>query len=114
MGKKFSVCFGAFEIREDLKRLFEDVTVERVSIKQDQLLARVYISYDRLITKDHIFALEKELDSAFFSAKGLSTRIIEDYHLNEQYLLIQNSQDSNEKKYQRLIPFYFLKALLYL
>ncbi len=85
MGKKFSEAFGAVEIREDLKRLFEDVNVDRIVIRQNEQAVRINISYDRLITKDHIFALEKELDAAVFSEKGLHTCIVEDYHLGDQY-----------------------------
>ncbi len=85
MGKKFSETFGAADIREDLKRLFEDVIVDRVVIKQKEQIVKVYITYDKLITKDHIFALEKELDKAVFTDKGLRTRIVEDFHLNTQY-----------------------------
>ena len=85
MGKLFSEHFGATPIREDLKRLFEDVTVDRMVIKQDEKKVKLYISYDKLITKDHVFALEQELDDAIFADKGLHTCILEDYHLTSQY-----------------------------
>ena len=97
MSKRFSETFGMLDIRDDLKRLFEDVDIDRVVVKQDESRVKIYISYDRMITKDHIFALQKELDSAIFTSKGLSTSIIEDYHLNDQYdaaYVVENYFDS--------------------
>ncbi|MBR3525740.1 MAG: PHP domain-containing protein, partial [Lachnospiraceae bacterium] len=85
MGRSFQEVFGNAGIRADLMRLFEDVTVDRVVLMKRGGIAKVCISYDRLITKDHIRALEKELDVRVFSARGLKTRISEDYHLTAQY-----------------------------
>ncbi len=85
MERSFQEVFGNAGIRADLMRLFEDVTVDRVVLMKHGGIAKVCISYDRLITKDHISALERELDAKVFSSRGLRTRISEDYHLTGQY-----------------------------
>ncbi|MCR5251330.1 MAG: PolC-type DNA polymerase III [Lachnospiraceae bacterium] len=85
MRRSFRELFGTLGIREDLARLFEDVTVDSVVVRQKQKTVCIGISYDKLITRDHILDLERELDECLFAERGLTTRIAEDYHLSEQY-----------------------------
>ena len=85
MGQTFRETFGDAPIRKDLMDFFEDVIVERVMLKKSMNLVKIYISYDKMITKDHIYAMEQEMDAQMFSQRGLSVQIVEDFHLSEQY-----------------------------
>ncbi|MBR5420537.1 MAG: PolC-type DNA polymerase III [Lachnospiraceae bacterium] len=97
MPKTFRETFGEVNIREDLMRLFEDVTVDRLVLKKSEQTVKLCISYDRLIKRDHIRALERELQDKLFSDRGLKLKVLEDYHLTEQYsdeYLVENYFDS--------------------
>ena len=85
MGQTFRETFGDAPIRKDLMDFFEDVIVERVMLKKSMNLVKIYISYDKMITKDHIYAMEQEMDAQMFAQRGLSVQIVEDFHLSEQY-----------------------------
>ncbi|MBR1471286.1 MAG: PolC-type DNA polymerase III [Lachnospiraceae bacterium] len=85
MGQLFKEAFADAPIRQDLMDFFGDVMVERIMLKKSMHLVKMYISYNKLITKDHIYALEQNLNDQMFAQRGLSVQIIEDYHLSEQY-----------------------------
>ncbi len=93
----FKEAFGEVVMDQGLKDFFADVTVERVMLKKSMNLVNVYISYDRLIPKRYIYALEGELRRSFFGPKGLDVKIIEDYRLSDRYdaaYVVENYYDS--------------------
>ncbi|MBR3306712.1 MAG: PolC-type DNA polymerase III [Lachnospiraceae bacterium] len=93
----FREAFGDIGINDELMRLFEDVTVERVVIRRAESRVVIYISYDRLITKDHIMDLEREMYLKVFGEQELDVRIMEDYRLGESYdpgYIVENYYDS--------------------
>ena len=97
MEVSFREAFGQSHIRKDLEELFEDVMIDRMVVVRRENLVQVYIRYNRLIRKEYIFALERELDKRFFYERGLHCHIIEDYRLGGQYTpsnIIENYWDS--------------------
>ena len=56
MAKGFMEVFPGLKLEGSVRGLFEKVTVERVTATRQKDLIRVYISCDRLIPKQTVFA----------------------------------------------------------
>ncbi len=85
MEVSFREAFGQAGLNHELERLFEDVTIDHMFVIRRENLVQIYLSYNRLIRKEHIFELERELDRKFFAERGLHCHVIEDYHLSDKY-----------------------------
>ena len=85
MDRKFSEVFGELGLRKDIAEFFSDVTVSKVSKVTARRLLRVYITYDRMIMKDRIIALEAELARVLCGDSNWQVQVCEDYHLSSQY-----------------------------
>ncbi len=70
---------------EDLSSLLEHTTVTKVAVNEKSAKLRVYLDADRLISRKEIEKVEKSIDEAVATGHGLSTIIIERFHLSSQY-----------------------------
>ncbi|MBP3873857.1 MAG: PolC-type DNA polymerase III [Lachnospiraceae bacterium] len=70
---------------EELSSLLEHTTVTRVCVSEKSSQLKIYLDADRLIPKRQIEKIEKNFDDEFAAGQGLSTRIIEHFHLSGQY-----------------------------
>ena len=65
--------------------LFEQVMVERITATRRRDLLRIYIRSERLIEKEQIYSVEKEIKKQFFPREYLIIKIYEKFVLSEQY-----------------------------
>ncbi|MCI9526265.1 MAG: PolC-type DNA polymerase III [Lachnospiraceae bacterium] len=85
MGKLFFDVFPDLKIPSDMERLMADVEVTKVSTNRSRDHLRVYLLSSRLIEKNRIFRLEKDIKRQLFPQHELSVKIIEKYNLSGQY-----------------------------
>ena len=81
MGKLFFDVFPDLKIPSDMERLMADVEVTKVSTNRSRDHLRVYLLSSRLIEKNRIFRLEKDIKRQLFPKHELSVKIIEKYNL---------------------------------
>ncbi len=70
---------------ENLSSLLEHTTVTKVAVNEKNAQLRVYLDADRLINRKDIEKVEKSIDEAVALGHGLTTTIIERFHLSGQY-----------------------------
>ena len=85
MAKEFFDVFSELNLNDDLKGLFSDVSIVRVGRVQSREMLRIYIQGHRLITKDKIFAVEREIKRQYFPQKELKIKLMEKFQLSGQY-----------------------------
>ncbi|MCC8136567.1 MAG: PolC-type DNA polymerase III [Clostridiales bacterium] len=85
MSKPFSEVFPSLEAEGTLAGLLEYVTVDRVTMNHRRDLLHVYIDSDRLIFKKNILTLEKKIKDQLFPQSALTVKLIERFHLSDQY-----------------------------
>lgn len=83
--QKFSDTFGNLAIKPELNAIFADMDVERVLINKGQRLLKIYMRLNRLIPKEEIYALEKQLQESLSPERENIVKICEVYELSEQY-----------------------------
>ncbi len=85
MSKKFFDVFPTLKLDTGIGDLFEQVMVEKVSATKRKDFLRIYISSERLIQKEDVFRVEREIKKQFFPNAAMTIRIYERYHLSSQY-----------------------------
>jgi DNA polymerase-3 subunit alpha (Gram-positive type) len=85
MAKAFFEVFPQLKLSGHTKELMEETTVEKVSATRKQDFIRIYISSERLIDKQEIVKVEKEIRSQLFPNVSIVIKIYERFHLSAQY-----------------------------
>ncbi|MCM1182068.1 MAG: PolC-type DNA polymerase III [Roseburia sp.] len=85
MEKRFFEAFPNLKLSGVQKDLFEQVTVERITVTKRKDFLRVYIRSGRLIEKETIYAVESEVKKQFFPNDNIVIKIYERFVLSEQY-----------------------------
>ncbi len=85
MEKSFFEAFPNLKLDGVRKDLFEQVVVERITTTKRKDLLRIYIRSGRLIEKEHIYSVEKEIKNQFFPREYMVIKIYEKFVLSEQY-----------------------------
>lgn len=85
MEKSFFEAFPNLKLDGVRKDLFEQVVVERITTTKRKDLLRIYIRSGRLIEKEHIYSVEKEIKDQFFPREYMVIKIYEKFVLSEQY-----------------------------
>lgn len=85
MSKKFFEVFPTLKLDTGIEDLFEQVMVEKVSATKRKDFLRIYISSDRLIQKEDVLKVEREMKNQFFPNASMTIRIYERYSLSTQY-----------------------------
>ena len=83
--KPFLEVFPDLHIADSVRGLLELVQVERVSAARDRSSIRIYIDSPRLMHKQNIYKLEEGIREQLFPGKRITVKIVEKYHLSEQY-----------------------------
>ena len=83
--KKFFDVFQNLKLKDDIKALFEDVTVIKITTNRDHTKMRVYIESSRLIEKSAIYDVKKAIEKSLMTGKHMEVQIIEKYNLSSQY-----------------------------
>ena len=85
MAKKFFDVFPTLKLDTGIYDLFEQTMVEKVSATRRKDFLRIYLSSDRLIQKEDIFKVEREIKKQFFPSATMVIRIYEKYNLSAGY-----------------------------
>lgn len=85
MAKAFFEVFPGLKLDSKLKSLLEQTRIERVTATKQKDFVRVYLTSERLIQKDTIFTVEKEIKKQLFSGCNITIKIYEKYRLSSQY-----------------------------
>lgn len=85
MEKKFFEAFPNLKLEGVQKDLFEQVVVEKITATKRKDLLRVYIRSERLIDKESVFAVEREIKKQFFPKEFMVIKIYEHFLLSGQY-----------------------------
>ena len=85
MAKNFFDVFPTLKLDSGIRDLFALVSVEKVSATKRKDFLRIYISSDRLIRKEDVFFVEREMKRQFFPGASMIIRIYEKFHLSSQY-----------------------------
>ncbi|MBO5657480.1 MAG: hypothetical protein J6R94_04785, partial [Agathobacter sp.] len=85
MPKTFLEVFPTLQLDPDLVRLLEKTEVRKVSANHDKTHIRIYLHAERLIFKGKIWFLERQIKGQLFPNKDITVKIIESFHLSNQY-----------------------------
>ena len=65
--------------------LFSQVTVTKVTVTSVRERMRVYISSEKLIHKQYVYAVEQAIREQFFSGENIEVKLLEKFQLSRQY-----------------------------
>ena len=85
VSKSFTDVFPDLQLDNETRSLMERVQVTRVSQTPKKDFLHIYFDSDRLILKDKIWKLEKDLKKQLFSAYPIEVRIFERFQLSAQF-----------------------------
>lgn len=85
MATLFFEVFSQLQLNHELTQMFSDMEILRVGRVQSKELLRIYIYGNRLISKDKIFAVEKEIKEQYFPKEPVKIKLMEKFKLSEQY-----------------------------
>ena len=102
MSKKFFDVFPTLKLDTGIGDLFEQVMVEKVSATKRKDFLRIYISSERLIQKEDVFRVEREIKKQFFpNTLFHSIRL---YSINHYSFLSQSFSESYPPSTSMLLP----------
>ena len=85
MSKAFFDVFPSLKLDTGLQDLFAQVTVDKVTSTKRKDFLRVYITSERLIQKEDVFRVEKDIKKQFFPNMPIVIKFYEHFHLSAQY-----------------------------
>jgi len=85
MSKLFFEAFPTLELNDELRSLFEETVVDRVSTTASREYLHVYVSSNHLLPKQAVFDVEKKIKSQFFRYNKIDIKIYEKFKLSAQY-----------------------------
>ncbi len=85
MSKLFFDVFPDLKVPSETERLLQEVEVTKVSTNPQRSYLRIYLLSPRLIEKHQILGLEYDIKKQLFPDHTLSVKIIEKFHLSNQY-----------------------------
>ncbi len=109
----FSEVFPALEIKTEITG---ELHIDRITINRKRDLLRIYLTANRCIPKQTVYALEKEIRAKLFSDSDIQVKIIEKFVLSGLYtpkLLMQEYESSIKlelEKQDRLMAHMFRTA----
>ncbi len=83
--KPFFEVFKTLQVDEQVRALFEQVVVTRVSTTPKQDVFRIYITSKKLIAKNQLFQLSKQIQRQIFGYRKVQIHIFETFRLSDQY-----------------------------
>ncbi|MCD8300156.1 MAG: PHP domain-containing protein, partial [Clostridiales bacterium] len=87
MIKDFFEVFPKLKLSDDLAATLSGSQVTRVATNPQHSAIRITLSCGRLIPKESVYAVERELSRQFFARQHVAVHIAEDFHLSAQYTL---------------------------
>ena len=95
--KLFFEVFNTLVTDDELKILFQEVNVKKVSVNRTKTLLRIFILSDHIIEKKYILKMERLIEKQLMRDKHVEVKIIEEFALNDSYntrTLIDTYNDS--------------------
>ncbi len=83
--KPFFEVFRTLQVDEKTRALFSQAVVTRVSTTPSQDVLRIYMTSKKLIAKDQLFQLAKQIKKQVFGYRRVQVYIFEKFLLSEQY-----------------------------
>ena len=83
--KPFFEVFRNLQVEESVHALFEQVLVTRVSTTPNQDVLRIFILSKKLIAKNQLFQLARQIQRQVFGYRKTQVHIFEKFLLSEQY-----------------------------
>ncbi len=83
--KSFLEVFDTLELDEKMRSLLEQVVVTKVSTNRKQDVFRIYITSKKLIAKNQLFQLAKQIQRQIFGYRKVQVYILETFRLSDQY-----------------------------
>ena len=97
MSKKFFDVFPTLKVNQEMRTLFENVEVTKVTTNSDRTYLRIYFISMHLISKKHIYSMERAIKEQLFAMNLIRIQIVEKYQLSGQYTpenLLREYRDS--------------------
>ncbi len=85
MEKRFFEAFPNLKLSGVQKDLFEQASVEKITVTKRKDILRVYIRSERLMDKEAVYAVEGEIKKQLFPNDNIVIKIYERFILSEQY-----------------------------
>lgn len=85
MSKLFFEVFPALTVKDDMRKLLAETEITKVSADRSKTSIRIYLFATRLIYKNQIFFLEREIARQLFPNRPMAIKIIETFRLSGQY-----------------------------
>ncbi len=85
MSQKFFEAFPTLQTSDEMQQLLEMATVSKISCNRDRTRLRVYLVSERLIEKEQIYRLEREIYDQMFAGTSLQVQVIEQFLLSGLY-----------------------------
>ncbi len=83
--KPFFEVFHTLQVDEQVRALFEQVMVTRISMTPSQDVLRIYITSKKLIAKNQLFQLAQRIQKQVFGYRKVRVLIFETFQLSGQY-----------------------------
>ncbi len=85
MAKAFMEVFPGLDLNSDIRDLFAQTTVERVTTTKNRDILRIYLESSRLIRKEQVYAAEKAIKRQLFPRVPMTVKMLEHFCLSQQY-----------------------------
>lgn len=85
MTKPFFEVFPNLNLSDQIKNLFAQVAVTRVTVTSAKDRMRIYLSSEKLIHKKYILEAERTIKEELFGGVPLEIKMIEKFNLSKQY-----------------------------
>ena len=90
--KKFFHVFPTLRADDDVRLLFSDVEVKKITTNSRRDFLNIYIFSRHLIQKKQIFQMEQCIKDQLFAKTAVAVHIVEEYFLNQSVHLINYQQ----------------------
>jgi len=85
MNKKFFDVFPTLKVSEEIRTLFSEVEVIKVSTNSDRVYLHIHLLSNHLIAKRYVYAMETTIKEQLFGTNSIQIQIKEQYKLSGQY-----------------------------
>ena len=82
MGKRFFDVFPSLKAEQNIRNLFEEVEVTKVSTTSSKDCLRIYLLSTHLIRKSRVFEMERMIKEQLFGSMQIDIHIFESFMLS--------------------------------
>ncbi|HJB19332.1 MAG TPA: PolC-type DNA polymerase III [Candidatus Bariatricus faecipullorum] len=85
MGKLFFDVFPTLKVEEEVRTLFQEVEVEKITSTSRKDYIKVHIFSTHLISRKKVWSMERQIETQLFGTAGIPVSIVDEYRLSGQY-----------------------------